>query len=231
MKRNIFCLALCFLFSALTILYARFYQNQTRSAFAFAQQPQKIVCLTFDDGPTDSTTPLVLNALKKEGVKATFFLIGRQAKLRPDLTRRIAEEGHALGVHSYTHEYAKIYRSKTALLNDIEACRQVIFDLTGVSTSLYRFPGGSFSVRKELIDCVTTAGYTYYDWNASTRDAEIVGATADELVAYTTGDFSGQNKIILLCHDFAKHKNIAQALPRIISFYREKGYRFGTLSA
>lgn len=230
MKRKILCLALCFIFSALAIVCNRFYQNKSRSAFAFAQTPLKTVCLTFDDGPTDSTTPFILNTLRDAQVKATFFIIGRQAKIRPELTRRIVREGHTIGVHSYTHEYEKIYRSKTALLHDIEECRQTIFEITGIATSVYRFPGGSFSLRKELIECVTTAGYTYYDWTASCRDAELPYATPQELLTYTKNSSKGQNKIILLCHDFAKHRSMIQALPEIIDYYKEKGYRFGTLS-
>lgn len=231
MKRNILSLVLCFIFSTFSFLVLYYYRTDSRATFAFADGVEKTVYLTFDDGPTDSTTPYVLDELKKANVKATFFLIGQQAKRRPALTTRIVAEGHAVGVHSYTHVYSRIYHSKAALLEDVEACRQTIFDLTGIATSLYRFPGGSFSVRKELIDCITTAGYTYYDWNASCRDAELIGASPDELVGYAKSTFAGQDEIILLCHDFARHKNIALALPKIISFYKEKGYRFGTLSA
>ena len=95
-------------------------------ASAAEDTEQKVICLTFDDGPTDSTTPKVLDILDTFGVRATFFLIGRQISGREDIVRRTAAAGHAVGIHTYSHVYREIYASPQALLRDIAACRKAI---------------------------------------------------------------------------------------------------------
>jgi peptidoglycan/xylan/chitin deacetylase (PgdA/CDA1 family) len=227
MRRNFFWAGLCVLLAALFLFCESNFQRQDRSVFAVGEE--KCVYLTFDDGPTDSTTPYVLDALKKEGVKATFFLVGRQIKGREEIVKRTVAEGHALGIHSFTHEYKKIYASPAALLADIEACRKAIYNVTGISPTLYRFPGGSFTVPESLKNCVKKVGYHYVDWNASSRDAELLRASAEELFEYavSSGD---RREIILLCHDFARRDETVKALPMIIRYYRDRGYIFKTLS-
>ena len=132
----------------------------------------KAIYLTFDDGPTDSVTPKVLDVLEKESVHATFFVIGKQISGREEILRRIAAQGHSVGVHSYSHCYKEIYADAKALLKDIAECRSAIRKvLRRYDKMIYRFPGGSF-MRPDLRDAVTGAGYNYYDWNASAGDAK-----------------------------------------------------------
>ena len=87
---------------------------------------EKRIWLTFDDGPTDSTTPKILDILENENVKATFFVVGRQIAGREKILLREAGEGHAIGIHTYTHEYNKIYASADALRKDIDLCSKAI---------------------------------------------------------------------------------------------------------
>ncbi len=209
---------------------------KTAPAIALAQAPQskvaktqeKNIYLTFDDGPSDSTTPYILDVLNEEDVEATFFIIGRQAELRPALIERIAENGHTLGIHSYSHDYAKIYRSPVTLLEDIKKCSAVLESILGLETDLYRFPGGSYSLRKELVDSVVGAGYRYIDWNASCRDAEIVNASPDALFQAAITTPTDKNNIVLLLHDSARRKNTVAALKKIIPYYKKAGYTFQT---
>ncbi len=228
MKKKVLRIGFCMFLTLMMFFLYNQQQMQAKSAFALAQE-EKSIYLTFDDGPSDSTTPLILDILKREDVTATFFIVGRQAKRRPELVNRIKEEGHALGIHSYSHDYAQIYANPAALLEDIEQCARTLEKITGVKTNLYRFPGGSFSLREELVNCVKEAGYHYVDWNASCRDAEILGADADALFQAAIDTPADRNKIILLMHDSARRKNTVEALEKIIRYYKNKGYTFKTL--
>ena len=190
-------------------------------------QPLEIY-LTFDDGPTDSTTPKILDVLKKENVRATFFVVGRQIKGREKILKRTAEEGHSIGIHTYSHLYDEIYADKAALLKDIEKCRGAIKKvLPDYNKNLYRFPGGSF-LCPSLREAVTRAGYRYYDWNASAGDAE-GRYTAKQLFENAIRTSEGKTPVILLMHDGVGYKNTVRALPEIIRRFKNEGYVFKTL--
>ena len=190
-------------------------------------QPLEIY-LTFDDGPTDSTTPKVFDVLKKENVRATFFVVGRQIKGREKILKRTAEEGHSIGIHTYSHRYDEIYADKAALLKDIEKCRGAIKKvLPDYNKNLYRFPGGSF-LCPSLREAVTRAGYRYYDWNASAGDAE-GRYTAKQLFENAIRTSEGKTTVILLMHDGVGYKNTVRALPEIIRRFKNEGYVFKTL--
>ena len=190
-------------------------------------QPLEIY-LTFDDGPTDSTTPKILDVLKKENVRATFFVVGRQIKGREKILKRTAEEGHSIGIHTYSHRYDEIYADKAALLKDIEKCRGAIKKvLPDYNKNLYRFPGGSF-LCPSLREAVTRAGYRYYDWNASAGDAE-GRYTTKQLFENAIRTSEGKTTVILLMHDGVGYKNTVRALPEIIRRFKNEGYVFKTL--
>ena len=228
MKRKIVRIGFCMFLTALLLFCYGRYQTLHKPVFAFGQE-NKCIYLTFDDGPSDSTTPYILDVLREEGVHATFFIIGRQAELRPAIIERIYQSGHALGIHSYSHEYAEIYASPAALLEDIKKCSAALESILGLETDLYRFPGGSYSLRQELVDCVKKAGYRYVDWNASCRDAEIPGASPDELFRAARDTPADRSRIVLLLHDGAHRQNTVAALKKIIRYYKEQGYEFRTL--
>lgn len=202
----------------------------TQKTAASKESAQKKIYLTFDDGPTDSTTPKVLNILKEKHVKATFFVIGKQIGGREKILQREKKEGHAIGIHTYTHVYKKIYSSPTALLADIQRCKEAIKKvLPGFETTLYRFPGGSFNLKEALIKAVEEAGYRHYDWNASAEDAADPNTPADVLFNNAVTSAGRKNRVILLLHDGVGYRETIKCLPAIIDYFREKGYRFETL--
>lgn len=189
---------------------------------------EKCVYLTFDDGPTDSVTPKILDVLAREKVPATFFVIGQQIKNREKILQREADEGHAIGIHTYTHIYSQIYSSAEALTSDIEKCRQAIRAvLPTFDGKIYRFPGGSYG-KQDLRDTVRALGYTYYDWNAATGDAE-AHRSAAELFENAVLSSKEKRQVILLMHDGVGYASTIEALPQIIEYYRENGYTFRTL--
>lgn len=199
-------------------------------ASAAENAEQKVICLTFDDGPTDSTTPKVLDILEEFGVRATFFLIGRQIGGREDIVRRTAAAGHAVGIHTYSHVYREIYASPQALLRDIAACRKAIrAALPGYEGKLYRFPGGEYGKPEALRRAVREAGLTVCAWNASADDSVLPHATADELFENAVRTGADRQRIVLLLHDGVNYRATIACLPRIIRHYKARGYRFETL--
>lgn len=215
------------LFAILLVLFA-FYGVKTgaaTTAFSLAEECKKIY-LTFDDGPSTVVTNRILDILSEERVKATFFIVSDRAKTRQETLKRIADEGHTLGVHSASHEYAKIYASDEALLRDADECAEFIRETTGVTPTVYRFPGGGSTAKERQSELLRAKGYRIVGWNAVNGDEEIIGANADLLVEEAVKTSRGKNTVILLMHDSAHHKETAEALPRIISYYRAQGYVF-----
>lgn len=193
---------------------------------------EKQVYLTFDDGPSSKSTVKILDILKNENVKATFFIIGNNAKEHPDIIKRIKDEGHQVAIHTNTHNYKQIYSSPDALQKDIEDCDRVLKDILGedFSTNIYRFPGGSYRKNKEpFVNRVEEMGYIYYDWNVLNGDAE--GANPD--VSYLNNKFwssaNGWNVIISLMHDTNAKTNTVESLTGIIKELKNRGYEFKTL--
>lgn len=192
--------------------------------FSYAEE-QKKVYLTFDDGPSTVVTNRILDTLADEKVKATFFIVSDRAASRKDTLRRIAQEGHTIGVHSKTHEYNKIYASDEALMKDIDDCASFIRSTTGINPRVYRFPGGG-SNRTKQAQLIKEKGYKIVGWNAVCGDEEIPNADAETLFQTTVKTSAGKSTVILLCHDSAPRKATAEALPRIITHFREQGYEF-----
>ncbi|MDR2771482.1 MAG: polysaccharide deacetylase [Clostridiales Family XIII bacterium] len=222
-------------------LWTEYKAYQDRCPTLYAERPDrrftrdKTVYLTFDDGPTIYTAR-VLDTLKEAGVKATFFIVGNSAlRLGEDgkaLLRRMADEGHTIGVHCNVHDYARIYASVEAFLDDFDAAFKLIYETTGIKANIFRFPGGSVNsynetIREALTSEMTRRGFTYYDWNASSNDTG--GALTEESAWRNAVSLAGRaNRVILLMHD--TKKPTVQALPRIIDTYRSKGYSFARLT-
>lgn len=188
----------------------------------------KEIYLTFDDGPSDRVTPKILDVLKDEKVKATFFIIGKNALPRKNIIEREVAEGHAVGIHSYSHDYKEIYGSPENLLADIEKCNSVIKKITGKPSGIYRFPGGSFGLNRKFISAVCEKGLTYVDWNASFRDAEIANANPQQLFDAAINTPAYREKIVLLAHDATDKTATAEALKSVIGYYKNKNYVFKT---
>lgn len=191
-----------------------------------AEESQKVIYLTFDDGPSDKVTPKILDVLKKENVPATFFIVGKHAETRKNILRRAFNEGHTLAVHSYTHDYKEIYKSADTLIADIEKCNDMICSITGEYTYLYRFPGGSYNIAAEKIRAVRELGYEYVDWNASFRDGELQDPTAGKLYSAAISTISNPDKIIMLAHDTTDKIETVAALKEVIRYFKNQGYKF-----
>lgn len=189
-----------------------------------AQNPEDIegtryVYLTFDDGPSASTDK-ILDILAEYDVKATFFVCGKPDARYTDVYKRIVDEGHTLGMHSYSHKYSDIYASADAFSDDLQKLRLFLVNTTGVWSSYYRFPGGSSNdVSKvdiqELIDILDEADVTYFDWNVSAGD-DRSGATKDTIYSNIVNNVPKFKHCIVLMHDAADKQSTVEALPEII---------------
>ena len=165
----------------------------------------KTMYLTFDDGPSEENTQRVLDILRDRDIKATFFLVGENVRMHPEMARRIVAEGHTIGIHCDNHDYETLYESVDSYVEDFEKARQTVCEVTGVETNLFRFPGGSVNaynkkVGQAIIEEMTNRGYIYYDWNASLEDA-VTNPDPEKLIANGVETTLGRKKVILLAHD------------------------------
>ena len=199
------------------------------------QEPpkEKAVYLTFDDGPSHQTLK-ILDILDTYEVKATFFVIGKSDEESKRIMKEIVDRGHAIGVHTYSHDYRKIYASTEAFLDDFAKMHQLIYDATGVNTSIYRYAGGSVNGfnKKTVLDTVkemNRRGFVYFDWNVSAGDAER-GATKASIYNDTVKGVRSHGKSIILCHDAAAKSDTVSQLPSILWQLKKEGYHFETLN-
>lgn len=221
--------AICAALILLSALAMQFAVRTIKSTFCIAiadDRPQKCIYLTFDDGPSDRVTPVILDILKDEGVKATFFIVGERAETRKYLVKRQFDEGHTVAVHSYSHVYGDIYRSKKALIDDIIKCNRLIYEVTGTFSSVYRFPGGSVMAGESLKKAVTENGFYCVDWNASFRDAEFIDPAPEQLFAAAKETAAGHDRVVMLAHDTTDKSATAAALRDVIEYFKKNGYEF-----
>ena len=201
----------------------------------------KTIYLTFDDGPGPYTRQL-LDVLKKYNAKATFFVCDKGAN-QNKVMKDIVDEGHAIGIHSLTHDYKKIYASEEAFFNDLNAMSDIIYNVTGVRTTLMRFPGGSSNavskfnpgIMTRLTKLVEAKGYQYFDWNVDSDDAGSSKTT--DKVFYNV--VHGKNDVwrgcedgkvsVVLQHDI--HKYSVEAVEQILQWGNQNGYQFLALDA
>lgn len=213
-------------------LYPNFYVAPTEKIAH--KDGDKVAYLTFDDGPS-ALTPKVLQVLKENDVKATFFVVGRSDEQSKKIMKQIVDEGHTIAMHTYTHSYKQIYASPEACLKDLSKLRDLIVDATGVEPQLMRFAGGSINsynkgFSRQITNEVTRRGYTYFDWNVSAGDAE-KGATRQSIYNDTINQSLRVEKAVVLFHDSGtKHDTLAE-LPKIIETLKKNGYRFDKLDA
>lgn len=184
------------------------------------EEPVRRVYLTFDDGPSSGTDE-ILDILAEYDVKATFFVVGKTGEWAEDAYRRIVEDGHTLGMHSYTHEYQQIYASLDAYSEDLLVLQDYLYDITGVKSVYVRFPGGSSNKvsrtdMREFIAWLEEAGFTYYDWNISSQDASGVKLTPEQIVNNCLKGLDQKDNVIILMHDAASKHTTVEALPILI---------------
>ena len=214
-----------------TALYPNFYAPEWTGETVTGG---RVCCLTFDDGPSPNTDR-VLETLAQYGVKATFFVVGNSASSaeNQERMRRIAAAGHAIGMHSWSHDYNKVYASVESFLAEFSQLFELIHEATGVYPSVYRFPGGSVngyntSVRREIIAEMARRGFVYFDWNVSAGDSTLTPGAVSALTDNWLKGI-GMDLVVSLAHDSAAKTTTADALPAVIEAYQEAGYTFSSL--
>lgn len=208
-------------------------KTEAKKIVKVIEQPitEKIIYLTFDDGPSYSVTPKLLDILKEENIKATFFVINHSDDLNY-LIKREYDEGHTIALHSYSHNYKQIYSSVDAYFSDLEAICNKVQNIIGYKTNIIRFPGGSSNtiskfnpgIMSTLTKETINRGYTYFDWNVSSEDA---GGAHSSMDVYNNviNNLNDKTNIILM-HDFESNYKTLDAIKDIIIKAKELGYEF-----
>ena len=203
---------------------------QTRQAAKTEEEPEETVevtdevahkvYLTFDDGPSIYTDE-ILDILAEYNVKATFFVVGKEDEHSQDAIRRIVNEGHTLGMHSYSHKYVDLYDSLDSFKEDFEKQQNYLEELTGVKSKVYRFPGGSSNTvsnqdMRFFAYYLDSQDVVFYDWNVDSGDAANRHTSVDMMVQNSTVTIPRWKTSIILMHDAADKHTTVEALPQII---------------
>jgi len=191
-------------------------------AEAKLSQGQKVIALTFDDGPWPTSTANVLDILKKNNIKATFFVVGQMLKNHPDLGVRIVTEGHVIANHTWTHRYH--FMNPQVAAYEVESTSDLIFQTTGVKTTLFRPPGGIMN--NGVAAYARNQKYTIVMWSADSVDYSNPGLP--RLISNVTRA-SKPGGIVLLHDGGGNRSRTVQALPQIISHFKKQGYSFVTV--
>lgn len=192
----------------------------------------KVIYLTFDDGP-GAYTDALLDVLAEYGAKATFFVTGNRERYRDAITRAY-DEGHAIGVHSYTHDYGEIYSCEDAFFDDFNRTQDMIYSLTGSYTQLCRFPGGSSNTVSRFNSGIMTRltaelermQYRYFDWDVTSGDAGETRSTQCVVENIISG-CAGKNHAVVLQHDIKDFSVVA--VESVLQWGAENGYTFKAL--
>ena len=198
-------------------------------ACAEEAQTQRVVYLTFDDGPKKDT-PELLALLEELDVPATFFLVGLSVRAFPEYAKMIVDAGYTVGCHSMTHSYSRLKSGMDYVGRDLTRFTELMRETVGedFSTDLYRFPGGSSSYASGTKTFVRDQGYAWFDWNVMTGDAQYTFKSDAEMLDYTLSQVKDKEVIILLMHE-AKVRT-RRILPELVAYFRENGYTFRALS-
>jgi len=205
-----------------------------------ASVPRRQAYLTFDDGPSNNTVA-ILDLLKEYNIKATFFVCGNNTSFGKEVYKRIVDEGHALGNHSYSHNYSRIFSSREAFWEDFMRLEELLYESTGIRSSLMRFPGGSNNtvsiqyggqdLMAQLCEDALKKGYNYFDWSVSSLDSTVAVQETQVIVDAVLSRVRGMVNPVILFHDSSARTTTVEALPIIIEGLRELGYDFDALTA
>ena len=198
------------------------YSSDTKRAF-----------LTFDDGPSSNTNQ-ILDILNERGIKATFFVLGSNVEKKPEVVKRMYDEGHFIANHGYSHVYETIYQSPQAVLDEYNKCNQLVRDAIGeqeYNSHLFRFPGGLVGgkyadIKNQANDLLLQNNIVHVDWNALNGDSETTSPTIEyemQRIQETVGD---KQSVVILMHDAQAKKVTVEALPSIVDYLQGQGYEF-----
>lgn len=194
---------------------------------------EKKVYLTFDDGPSKNTKD-ILDILKQNNIKATFFVLGNQVEVFPETTNRIYDEGHFIANHGYSHIYSNIYKTPEDVLNEYNRCNEIIANTINVpeyNSHLFRFPGGSIGgkyakIKNQAIPILEQNNILHVDWNCLTGDSEVVNPTEEYLMNNLQKTSEGKNNLVILMHDSQAKRITVDFLQKAIDYLKQQGYEF-----
>lgn len=199
---------------------------------------QKTAYLTFDDGPSLNTLP-ILDILDKYHVKATFFVMGNEEGYADGAYQEMAARGHTLALHTYSHNYEVVYGSRDKYFADM-ALLEKMLKKYGVHSRIVRFPGGSRNLavqrspKKEVLASIKSElkkrGYIYFDWDIDSTDGYSPSVSKQTIVSNVLNGTEDQEQIVILLHDINSMKNTVRALPDIITGLKAKGYQFDSIN-
>ena len=193
-----------------------------------------VIYLTFDDGPSDEVTPQILDILKDNGIKATFFICAYDEKTKPMLQREL-DEGHTVAIHGYSHEYNEVYSSPEAYMENIKKLDDMLQADFGYKAFTTRFLGGSSNtvsekyctgIMSELVEMVPAAGYQYMDWNVTSLDANGNNLDAGSIYDSIIEGLNPSKPNVVLMHDTNQKQTTVDQLQWVIDYGKENGYSF-----
>lgn len=212
-------------------LYPDLYAENPPTEF---KEDSGTIYLTFDDGPSDRTLD-ILEILDRYDIKATFFFSGGNGEKEQDIMRQVAEAGHAVGVHSISHDYEKVYANVESYLDDFYETYMSIYNATGIKPQIFRFPGGSINnynrfTYMQIIAEMTRRGFVYYDWNVSGEDA-VHGANWTSIYNNIISGIQSNtaDRAIVLLHDSESKEATVLVLEDVIDRLLDDGYKFDKL--
>ncbi len=213
-------------------VYSENAKNKIKNMYA-PDENGKVAYLTFDDGPSDKITPQILDILKEQNIKATFFVLGSRAELYPELVKREYEEGHFIANHGYSHVYTSVYASPQAVLDEYNHTDRIIKDALGkeeYSGHLFRFPGGSeggkyANVKNDAKKILEENNVSYINWNCLTNDA-VGKPTHDSIINDLKSTSNGKERLVVLMHDTNAKQLTVDTLLENINYLRDQGYVF-----
>lgn len=210
--------------------------SQTKQTNTAIPINEKVAYLTFDDGPSQNTIK-ILDVLKSENIKATFFINGNYNK---DIVNRIISEGHSIGNHTYSHSYKNIYSSQEAFWKDIDKLNNQLKQDFNYIPEIIRFPGGSNNtvsynyggkeIMSKIINDTNNKGISYFDWNVSSQDATGKKISSNDIVKNVVNGSKNKNHPIILMHDAGAKQTTAEAVPEIIKELKALGFSFDKLT-
>ena len=200
------------------------YPIQAAIGFSHGERDGKRIALSFDDGPHPTFTPQILAMLDKYSIKATFFMIGCNVALYPDVAKKVNASGHEIGNHTYSHPHMKNI-SLAQLSEEVSKTEKLLADIGIAKPKLFRPPEGFRSM--EQVKALETEGYQTIIWSLDTHDWQ--GRAANEIISVVLSDVQGGD--ILLFHDYTgKHNTTITALEQLIPRLLKDGYKFVTVS-
>lgn len=202
-------------------------------------EPVGTIYLTFDDGPSLSITPQILDILKSNNISATFFILDYEyGSKREELVVRAFNEGHTIALHGTSHTYSEIYTSLDALVKNFETLQEKVYTSTGYRSYIIRFPGGSSNtvsknyctgIMTEAVEYFSTTDFVYFDWNVDSQDAGGAYSMEEIYENVTSSIKKGRNNVVLM-HDSGSKKYTVEALQAIIDWALAEGYEFKAIT-